>query len=215
MNENKFFTIEEYIEDCIQNNSSLGRMPQVKVQVKGETIFFDGDLLIDGNKVISNLDWSAVKAKSAKVINNAVSDYAKLPQCLNGLRGDETLPLPQNVSAFLSKNACERFSETPGGFKVKGNLHLFEFPTLDLSSVEVENCLLLRSDKKVEFCKLPKAKKIMGINPQQVVLPQGRIIAFKELKEKGFGQETCKKLGIKEPKIFEKIIASVKSTLGF
>ena len=217
MNENKFLTIEEYIEDCIHPNSSQGRMPakQVKVKVEGDIIRFEGDLLIDGDKVIPNLNWNIVEANSAKIINNAVCDYEKLPQCRNGLRGDETLPLPQNVTAFLSKNAAGHFREENGGFRISGNLHLFKFPELDLSKVRVEKALLLRGDEKVDFFKLPKAAKIMGLKPENILFPQGQRAGFNEMKQKGLGREACLKLSGKEPKMLEKLIAGVKSTLGF
>ena len=217
MDDNKFLTIEEYIEDCIQTNSSCGRISSmpVKIRVEEDIICFDGDLLIDGNKVIPNLNWSTVKARSAKIIHNAVNDYRKLPQCLNGLRGDASLPQPPDIKCFLDKNAAGRFYEEHGRYHVTGNLTLFDFPALDLSTVNVQKCLLIRSDDPVEFVRLPKAGKIMGLNPKNIILPEGRIIGFKELKQKGLGGNACRKLSGGEPKMLEKLIAGVKSTLGF
>lgn len=188
--EDRFSTVEEYIDDQITN----GKIKKDKVSVENDLIVIDDYFIIDGSKVNDNLDWSSIIARSACVKNNknTITKWNNLPRTNIGISGE--LPECPNLEEYLQKNANNRYQNKGDKFVVEGNLTIAN-ANFDLSSVYVDGNVFWRSSNEVNFKSLPTANRIAGLNPLQIKTEKGEVIEYKNAHGKGLSDEFCKQIG--------------------
>ena len=182
-------SVEEYVVYCIENN-----------KIRNSSINDDGQIIIpcnfeiDGSKVNKNLDWSVVIAKSAKITNEAISDYNKLPLTIMGVYTNIQIPNSEN---FVKHNAHSRYKIENNKIIVEDTLRIPPMNNdVDMSNIHVNGKVFWYNENDVKLEHLPYAKSFYGINPNTIKTDDYDKIGVRA-KAKGLGPTICKALSSK------------------
>lgn len=170
-NSKKCATIREFFDYLIDSGQLLES--QKIYDEKSRTKFINGRVTVDGTHTVSGLDWSRIKARQFRFINDSasaeplVSAYEKLPVTSYGISGD--LPKPENIIEFLEHNAFGHFHIKKDKIIVEKNITLVDMVQMDFSNVEVQGDVIWHAGK-IKLSHLPKVSgKILGLSRDKII----------------------------------------------